>query len=87
MEAPIDAAPSPSPKAGHFTPAIGRTASGVAKIFYTAAALGALAGGFELYVGMNMATSAPQQAASAAMACSYAILPYVLARAVDELSR
>lgn len=38
-----------------------------------------------LQIGLYMASSAPQQAAAAAMAMASAVIPYVLARATDEL--
>ena len=41
-------------------------------------------GALEFYGSIDSATSAPQQAAGAAMAMCWAIIPYVLARALDE---
>jgi len=57
------------------------------KYLWILAALGALYGAFTAIVGFNEAVSAPQQAAAAAMGAAYAVIPYVLARAVGELAR
>ena len=48
--------------------------------------LGVAAGGFELYSTMRLATSAPQQAAGAAMSLCYVVLPYVFARALEGIA-
>jgi hypothetical protein len=48
--------------------------------------LGSLAAGFQLLDTFASAKSAPQQAAGAALAAAIAIIPYCLARAVNELS-
>jgi hypothetical protein len=48
--------------------------------------LGSLIAGFEFLDTLTAATSAPQQAAGAAMAMCWAVLPYVFARAVEGLS-
>lgn len=61
--------------------------SALVKIFYSLAAVGAFIGGFEFFSAMTKAQSAPQQAAGAAMALCWAVLPYVLARAVQEANR
>lgn len=61
--------------------------SGAAKFFYVVAMLGSLVGTYELFNGLQLATSAPQQAAAAAIACCYAVVPYVLARAVEKITR
>lgn len=58
-----------------------------AKIGWVFALLGGALGGATGVVGINEAASAPQQAAAAAMGCFYIIGPYVIARAVDELTR
>lgn len=63
------------------------TMSGAAKFFWAMAIVGAVFGALQLVMGEASATGAPQQAASAAMACATAVVPYVLARAVDELTR
>ncbi len=38
-------------------------------------------------VSFNKAAGAPQQAALAGMACAFAVVPYVLARAVEAIVR
>jgi hypothetical protein len=48
--------------------------------------LGSVIAGFEFLNSLIAATSAPQQAAGAAMAMCWAVLPYVFARAVEGLS-
>ncbi len=50
---------------------------------FVLAGLGAVLGGFTLFAGMLLTKSAPQEAASAAMAVGFAVVPYVLARAVQ----
>jgi hypothetical protein len=47
---------------------------------------GCLAGGSQL-LSLGSAQSAPQQAAAAAMAAAYAVVPYCLARAIGEIAR
>jgi hypothetical protein len=64
-----------------------RAASAAAKICYVFALLGAVLGTFDMANGLANATGAPQQAAAAAMGAAYAVIPYVFARAVDELTR
>jgi hypothetical protein len=49
--------------------------------------LGSLIAGLEFFDSIISATSAPQQAAGAAMAMSWAVLPYVFARAAEGLSQ
>lgn len=49
--------------------------------------LGALVGGWTFFETMVSATSAPQQAAGMAMACAWAILPYVFAKSVEMLQK
>ncbi len=51
------------------------------------ALLGSIAAGAVFVEMMSVATSAPQEAAGAAIAVGIAIIPYVLARAVSELSK
>jgi purine-cytosine permease-like protein len=41
---------------------------------------------FQTIFGLRLATSAPQEAAVAAMGVAFAVIPYCLARAVSELS-
>ena len=47
--------------------------------------LGAVAGAGMLALTLTSASGAPQEAAGAAIACAAAVIPYVLARAVDAL--
>jgi hypothetical protein len=64
-----------------------QSASGAAKFFWIVAIIGAVLGGLQFVGSMASATGSPQQAAGAAMGCALAIIPYVIARAVDELTR
>lgn len=52
---------------------------------YTLVIIGTLIGGFTFFDSMIAAESAPQQAAGAAMAMAWAVLPYCFARAVEKL--
>jgi hypothetical protein len=45
----------------------------------------AVIAGIALFFGVALASSSPQQAAAAAMAAALAIIPYVIARAIDSL--
>ena len=56
------------------------------KILWIVAFLSAIFGAIEFMGNMSAAESAPQQAAGAAMALCYAVIPYCLARALQELS-
>ena len=47
------------------------------------ALLGAVAGGFTLFATFGAAKGAPQEAAGAALALAFAVIPYVFARAVQ----
>ena len=49
--------------------------------------IGCLLGGVELLGVMVSAKSAPQQAAGSAQAVAFAVLPYCLARAIQEIKR
>lgn len=49
--------------------------------------LGSLFAGFQFLDALLSPMSAPQQAAAAAMAMCWAVLPYVFARAVEGLSQ
>lgn len=51
------------------------------------AACGVAVGGFILVTALLGSNGAPQEAAGAALGCGFAILPYVLARAFDEITR
>lgn len=62
-------------------------ASVLARICYGFTLLGAVIGTLDMVSGLTNATGAPQQAAAAAMGAAYAVIPYVFARAVDELTR
>jgi len=55
------------------------------KLFWILAFFGGVLGGL-LVAGAFVEDSAPKQAASAAVGCGLAIVPYVIARAVAELS-
>lgn len=56
------------------------------RIFWILAFFGAIFGGM-LVVGSFGEDSAPKQAASAAVGCGFAVVPYVVARAIQELGR
>ena len=56
-------------------------------LFWAIALLGALAGGAFLVLGLLTAQGAPQQAAAGAIGAGLAVVPYVLARSVEELTR
>lgn len=47
--------------------------------------VGAVLGGFVLFVTFTQSKGAPQEAAGAAIACALAVLPYVAARSITEL--
>jgi len=57
----------------------------ISKALWLVTVGGAVVGLF-LYLSAYAAEAAPGQAAAAAMACASAILPYVVARAWDELT-
>lgn len=56
-------------------------------LLYLLPLLGALAGAIELLTSMSPSASAPQVAAIAARAIAFAVIPYVLARAVEGMAR
>lgn len=56
-------------------------------VLWILCALGSVAGGFALLLALGAAKSAPQEAALAAMAAAFAVVPYVFARAVQMLVR
>ena len=60
--------------------------SSMIQLFYALTVLGTLIGGYEFLLLSN-AESAPQQAAGAAMAIGWALIPYVLARSCREVER
>jgi hypothetical protein len=68
-------------------PVVFPRASGVAKFFWVVALIGAIIGGLIGIGGVAMAQGAPQEAAAAAIGCLTVIVPYVFARAIDELTR
>lgn len=53
----------------------------MAKVIWILPLLGALAGVLTILLTLGSAGSAPQQAAGYAMACAFAVVPYVLAKA------
>jgi len=55
-------------------------------LFYVIAAIGAVLGGLFLYVTMRESTSAPQEAAGAAISACIVIIPYVFARSFEKFS-
>lgn len=55
------------------------------KFFYVLTALGAVIG-FFLMLAAVFASSAPAQAAAAAIGVGCAVIPYVFARAVEKIS-
>jgi hypothetical protein len=59
----------------------------VARVFWVIAAIFAVFGGLTAFGGMAAANGAPQEAAAAAMGCALAVVPYVFARAIDELTK
>jgi hypothetical protein len=56
------------------------------KIIWLLPLLGALAGGFIILATMGLSKGAPQEAAGYAMACAFAVVPYVLARSFAAMS-
>ena len=59
----------------------------VRQLFWVLAAFGSLIGGVEFFIVALGTKGAPQQAAGAAIAICWAVLPYVFARAIDEVAR
>jgi hypothetical protein len=59
----------------------------IAKFFWVVAIVGAILGGILVMATMAGANGAPQEAAGAAMACAFCIIPYVLARASEGLAK
>ena len=56
-------------------------------LFWVFAILGAVLGGLNLLFTLVSASSAPQQAAGYAFSCALAVVPYVMARAVQSLGK
>jgi hypothetical protein len=48
--------------------------------------IGSLTGALVLFVGLGRADSAPQEAVVLLLACTLAVLPYVIARSISEIS-
>lgn len=57
------------------------------RLLYLLPIVGALLGGLALLVGVVSAKGSPQEAASAAIACALAIVPYVLVRSLEIMAR
>jgi hypothetical protein len=55
-------------------------------IVWTIAMIGAVVGGVDLLLVVRLQDTAPQQAVVAAMSVGWAVVPYVIARACDELT-
>lgn len=64
-----------------------RGASGAAKFFWIISILAAVCAYVVGFLMITTATGAPQEAAGAAIACLIAIVPYVIARGIDALTR
>jgi hypothetical protein len=59
-----------------------------ARFFWGVSMFAAILGGLYGVIGVTViANGAPQEASAAAVACMVAIVPYCMARAVDELTR
>jgi hypothetical protein len=54
-------------------------------LLWVIAIVGVGVGAVTFVQGLVLADSAPQQAAQSAMALAFAVLPYVLARSVDQI--
>jgi hypothetical protein len=59
----------------------------IRQLFWALAILGSIIGGATFINGLMDAASAPQQCAAAGFALCWAALPYVFARAADEMVR
>ena len=57
------------------------------KLLWFVTIIGSMLGGLVMFVGVNEAKGAPQEAAAAAMAVAMAVIPYCLARAVSEIGK
>jgi hypothetical protein len=55
--------------------------------FWIITILACIVAGLLFFMTVTSSNGAPQEAAGAAMACAIAIIPYVLARAVEKLFR
>jgi hypothetical protein len=61
--------------------------SPAARFFWSVSMFANLIGAAYGVLGWTFSNGAPQEAAAAAVACFIAIVPYCMARAVDELTR
>ena len=83
---------TPSDRA--FTPAVALTTSSpasprvhaVAKLLYAGVMLCAVVAVFDIYFGMKIATSAPQQLVVLCAGLAWCIIPYVAVRAVEKIT-
>jgi len=57
------------------------------KLFWSLVVVGSFAGGLFFVFGMMGASSAPQQAATAGISLTLAVVPYCAARAIDEIGK
>ncbi len=57
------------------------------KLFWILTIIGVAIGGYIAIFGIMNAKGAPQEAAAAAMGLAAAAIPYILARAVQELEK
>jgi len=55
------------------------------KFFFSLALIGTLIGSFILFITLLQAKGAPQEAAGAAVALCFGILPYVFARCIEKI--
>lgn len=56
------------------------------RFFYVMTMIGSAIGGFFLWFTLSSATGAPQEAAGAAIAVAFGVLPYVFARSIEAFS-
>ena len=54
-------------------------------VMYTICILCCIVSGGIMYFTLTASSGAPQEAAGAAMACAFVIIPYVLARAFEKI--
>jgi hypothetical protein len=58
-----------------------------AKIFFLCTFIGCLIGGMFLFMAVTSANGAPQEAAGAAIAVAFAVIPYCFARSIQEMGK
>ena len=75
---PAEVAPASSPASVRVHP--------VGKVLYAVVMLCAVVAVFDIYFGMKIATSAPQQLIVLCAGLAWCIIPYVAARAVEKLT-